>query len=289
MTLRWRGQGAGCAIAGAAALLLSACSSSHFASKIDPKYGVSPSPRVVADGQPIPRGGGTYKVGKPYVIAGRTYSPIANPEGFREEGVASWYGSDFHGRLTANGEVYDMASVSAAHRTLPIPSYARVTNLANRRSIVVRVNNRGPFHDDRIIDLSVRTAQALDFHKNGITRVRVEYIGPAPLEGSDDRMLLATLREDGRPAPAPTLVRVAAASPFIPESVRRPALAAGAVPLPPERPFDFGPSPAEDAAPGPVAAAATSPMIRPAATAAAFVGTAPLRPGFAAATGRGLY
>ena len=214
-------------------------------------------------------------------------SPI--PRGFREEGIASWYGSDFHGRLTANGEVYDMASVSAAHRTLPIPSYARVTNLANHRSIVVRVNNRGPFHDDRIIDLSVRTAQALDFHKNGITRVRVEYVGPAPLEGSDDKMLLATLRDDGRPAPAPALVRVAAASPFIPESVRRPALAAGAVPLPPERPFDFGPSPAEDAAPGPVASTATSPLIRPAATAAAFVGTAPLRPGFAAATGRGLY
>ena len=114
-------------------------------SKIDPKYGVSASPRVVQFGEPVPKGGGTYRVGKPYVVGGRTYSPEENAD-YSAEGIASWYGEDFHGRQTANGEVYDMQSISAAHPTLPIPSYARVTNLANQRSIIVRVNDRGPYH-----------------------------------------------------------------------------------------------------------------------------------------------
>ena len=96
-------------------------------------------------GEPVPKGGGTYRVGKPYMIGGRTYSPEENA-GYSAEGIASWYGEDFHGRQTANGEVYDMQSISAAHPTLPIPSYARVTNLANQRSIIVRVNDRGPYH-----------------------------------------------------------------------------------------------------------------------------------------------
>ena len=188
----------------------------RLASRVDPKYGVSASPKVVADGEPIPKGGGTYRTGKPYTIAGKTYVPLDKPQGFREEGVASWYGDDFHGRLTANGEVFDMHSMSAAHPTLPIPCFARVTNLANRRSIVVRINDRGPYHGNRVIDLSVKTAQALDFHRNGVAKVRVEYVGPASLEGSDDKMLLATLRTDGQPAPAPSPVMVASAAPFVP-------------------------------------------------------------------------
>src|SRR5262249_27630379 len=102
------------------------------------------SPRVVEDGEPVPKGGGAYRVGKPYNINGRTYFPSENSS-YRGEGVASWYGPDFHGRLTANGEVYDMHSLSAAHPTMPLPSYARVTNLDNGRSIIVRVNDRGPF------------------------------------------------------------------------------------------------------------------------------------------------
>ena len=169
----------------------------------------------------MPKGGGTYRVGKPYVVSGRTYVPEENAN-YRAEGVASWYGDDFHGRLTANGEVYDMHSISAAHPTLPMPCYARVTNLANNKSIVVRVNDRGPFAANRVIDVSVRTAKLLGFHDNGLARVRVEYVGRAPLEGSSDRQLVATLR-DGEAAPAPSAVRVAGAKPFVPE--QKPAVA----------------------------------------------------------------
>jgi rare lipoprotein A len=189
----------------ACCVVLAHCSGS-FSSK---EY----SPRVVEEGEPVPKGGGIYRVGKPYSVNGRTYVPAANPS-YRAEGMASWYGRDFHGRLTANGEVYDMHSISAAHTTLPLPSYVRVTNLDNGRSIVVRVNDRGPYHRNRLIDLSIGTAKALDFYSRGLARVRVEYVGPAPLEGSDDTMLIATLRE-GSPAPAPSKVMIAAAKPFI--------------------------------------------------------------------------
>jgi rare lipoprotein A len=171
------------------------------------------SPKVVADGEPVPKGGGTYKVGQPYRLNGKTYTPSEHP--YRGEGIASWYGPDFHGRLTANGEVYDMHSISAAHPTMPLPSYARVTNLENGRSIVVRVNDRGPYARNRVIDMSVGAAQALDFYKRGVARVRVEYVGRAPMEGSDDRVLLATLRH-GRPAPVPSERRIAALTPLSP-------------------------------------------------------------------------
>jgi rare lipoprotein A len=108
-----------------------------------------------------------------------------------------------------------MHGISAAHTTMPIPSYARVTNLDNGRSIIVRVNDRGPYVANRIIDLSIGTAKALDFYSRGLARVRVEYVGRAPLQGTDDSMLLATLRQGG-PAPAPSLVMVAAAKPLVP-------------------------------------------------------------------------
>jgi rare lipoprotein A len=175
------------------------------------------TPRVVEDGEPIPKGTGNYRVGKPYSINGRTYVPSDDPA-YSAEGVASWYGPDFHGRLTANQEVYDMNGISAAHPTMPLPSYARVTNLDNGRSIIVRVNNRGPFVGNRIMDLSVGTARALEFYGKGLARVRVEYVGRAPVEGSDDRMLLATLRT-GQPAPAPSRVMVASAKPLVPDAV----------------------------------------------------------------------
>jgi rare lipoprotein A len=214
-------EGASTHIARAGAAIIACLTLASCASQVDPKYGVSASPRVVNPGDPVPKGGGTYRVGKPYVVAGRTYVPEENIT-YRAEGIASWYGVDFHGRLTANGEVFDMHSVSAAHPTLPMPSYVRVTNLANRKSIVVRVNDRGPYAADRVIDLSVRAAKLLGFHDKGIGRVRVEYVGRAPLEGSDDRQLVATLRE-GEAAPAPSAVRVAAAKPFLPE--QKPAVA----------------------------------------------------------------
>jgi rare lipoprotein A len=172
------------------------------------------SDRMVADDEPIPKGGGSYKVGKPYNVNGRTYFPRENSS-YRGEGIASWYGPDFHGKQTSNGDFYDMHAISAAHPTMPLPSYARVTNLDNGRSIIVRINDRGPYVRNRIIDLSIGTAKALNFYGHGLARVRVEYVGPAPLEGSDDKILLATLR-DGSPAPAPSKVMLASAKPFLP-------------------------------------------------------------------------
>lgn len=223
-----------------ACLMLANCAASDkFASRVDPKYGVSASPRVVAPGEPVPKGGGTYRVGKPYVVGGRMYVPEEDVN-YRAEGLASWYGDDFHGRLTANGEVFDMQSLSAAHPTLPIPSYARVTNMANGKSLVVRVNDRGPYHGNRLMDVSNRAAELLEFKRHGVAKVRVEYVGRAPLEGSDDRQLLATLRT-GEPAPAPSVVRVAAAGNFVPDipSPTRGAIR-GDVPLPEGRPYSLG-------------------------------------------------
>ena len=227
------------AVAVAACLVLANCASSgKFASRVDPKYGVSSSPRVVALGDPVPKGGGTYRVGKPYTVAGRVYVPEEDVN-YREEGMASWYGDDFHGRLTANGEVFDMGSLTAAHPTLPMPCYARVTNLSNGKSLVVRVNDRGPYHGNRLIDVSNKAAELLEFKGNGVARVRVEYVARAPLEGSDDRQLMATLRT-GVPAPSPSTVRVASARPFVPELPSSAARIRGEVPMPEGRPYSLG-------------------------------------------------
>jgi rare lipoprotein A len=226
------------AIALVTCLVLANCASSDkFANRVDPKYGVSSSARVVDFGEPVPKGGGTYRVGKPYTVAGRVYVPEEDPN-YREEGLASWYGDDFHGRLTANGEVFDMASLTAAHPTLPMPSYARVTNLSNGKSLIVRVNDRGPYHGNRLIDVSNRAAELLEFKGNGVARVRVEYVGRAPLEGSDDRQLVATLRT-GVPAPSP-LVRVASAHSFVPEIPSSTRPFRGEVPIPEGRPYNLG-------------------------------------------------
>ena len=167
---------------------------------VDPKYGVKASPRLYNEGDVIPKGGGRRYTGKPYVVAGQTYVPKENPSGYVREGLASWYGSAFHGRMTANGEVFDRHSIAAAHPTLPLPSYARVTNLDNGYSMVVRVNDRGPYHAGRVMDVSEEAAGALGFHRQGTAHVRVEYVGKASVAGSDDRKLLASLRTDGRPA-----------------------------------------------------------------------------------------
>jgi rare lipoprotein A len=234
------------AAAVAACLILANCASSgKFASGVDPKYGVSSSPRVVAFGDPVPKGGGTYRVGKPYTVGGRVYVPEEDTS-YREEGLASWYGDDFHGRLTANGEVFDMTSLTAAHPTLPMPCYARVTNLSNGKSLIVRVNDRGPYHGNRVMDVSSRAADLLEFKGNGVARVRVEYVGRAPLEGSDDRQLIATLRT-GVPAPSPSLVRVASARPFVPEVPSSGRAIRGEVPLPEGRPYSLGNTSADQA------------------------------------------
>ena len=142
------------------------------------------SERVIPLGQTAPKGGGRYHVGKPYKIAGLRYTPREDPA-YDRKGTASWYGALFHGRYTANGEIYDMDRLSAAHPTLPLPVYAHVTNLRNGRSIVVRVNDRGPFKKDRIIDLSRRSAEVLGFKQRGTAPVRVRYLRRAPLSGED--------------------------------------------------------------------------------------------------------
>src|ERR1700742_1767194 len=224
-----------CPAAAALCLAVANCaSSSKFAGRVDPKYGVSSSPRVVAAGDPVPKGGGAYRVGKPYVVGGRMYVPEEDVN-YRAEGLASWYGDDFHGRLTANGEVFDMDGLSAAHPALPMPCYARVTNLSNGKSLIVRVNDRGPYHGNRLIDVSHKAAELLDFKGNGVARVRVEYVGAAPLEGSDDRQLVATLRPLPS-APPPFLVRESSSRPFFPETPIRGRPVRGDLPISEERP-----------------------------------------------------
>ena len=231
-------------------------------------YGAA-SRRVIADGQPVPRGGGKYLVGKPYTVAGQTYYPTESRA--TQVGFASWYGDAFHGRLTANGEIYDRDGFTAASPTMPIPSYVRVTNLRNDYSMVVRVNDRGPYASNRIMDVSRRVAESLDFKRYGTTKLKVVYLGPASLAGSDDTRLMATLhtgREEPtseaaaierprivaaiEPAPEPRqrrvqrpVVSVAVADP-VPLRPRRPLDGARereiarADPLPPARPMDLG-------------------------------------------------
>lgn len=162
---------------------LAGCSQGGNTDRYDPKLGVSSSQRVVETG-PIRKGGGHYKLGSPYSVAGRWYVPREEPN-YDRSGVASWYGDDFHGRRTANGEIFDRHALTAAHPTLPLPSYAYVTNLSNGRTVLVRINDRGPYARDRILDLSQASATALGFAGHGITNVRVRYAGRAPLDGND--------------------------------------------------------------------------------------------------------
>lgn len=118
----------------------------------------------------------------PYTVLGKTYTLLADSKGYQERGYASWYGTKFHGRRTANGEVYDMWAMTAAHKTLPIPSYVRVTNTENGRSLIVKVNDRGPFHGNRIIDLSYGAAVKLGFAKKGVAQVDVVDVTPSGTE-----------------------------------------------------------------------------------------------------------
>ena len=118
----------------------------------------------------------------PYTVLGKTYHVMPTEEGYSERGIASWYGEKFHGHKTSNGEVFDMYKVSAAHKSLPIPSFLRVTNLDNNRSLVVRVNDRGPFHGDRVVDLSYAAALKLGYADRGTARVQLEAIIPDGVE-----------------------------------------------------------------------------------------------------------
>ena len=139
--------------------------------KVDTRTIVDPIPKV----EPITKAGNK----SPYQVFGKTYFVLPSSENYRETGIASWYGRKFHGRRTSNGEIYDMYAMTAAHKSLPIPTYARVTNTENNRSIIVRINDRGPFHGPRIIDLSYVAALKLGFADKGTTEVLVEAIDPS--------------------------------------------------------------------------------------------------------------
>lgn len=231
----------------------SASSKEYFA---ESEYGVKASPRVTSKRANLPRGGGRDQIGRAYKVKGKWYYPKEDPN-YSKTGMASWYGDAFHGRLTANGEIYDLTHLTAAHPTMPLPSYARVINKANGSSIVVRVNDRGPFAKGRIIDLSRRAAELLNYTQKGLAKVDVEYLGRAPLHGQDDSFLLASYRpgnqipdpSDGLPSgvmiamngPTPTIAPTALATQFLNQQAEpAPVLVASAddigITLP-----DFGP------------------------------------------------
>ncbi|CDO46936.1 hypothetical protein AT246_05895 [Bartonella henselae] len=181
-------------------LLVSCCASetSHFTlksfcnnKKADAKTVILPKKFSSKQNQSKEKRSGRAVVGKPYQIKGKWYYPQHDPT-YKRVGQASWYGSDFHGRLTANGEIYDMNLLTAAHPTMPLPSYARVTNLKNGSSLIVRVNDRGPFMKDRIIDLSKQAAAILGYENAGVTNVQVEYIAEAPVGHYDGAYLMAS-------------------------------------------------------------------------------------------------
>ena len=180
--------------------LLAACATNHhhvrrgaFTSK---EFGVSASPRVTNSQNP-PHGGGRYLVGDAYKVHGKWYQPKPDPKGYTVVGQASWYGEDFHGRLTANGEIFNANAISGGSPDLPLPSYARVTNLDNGRSLLVRFNDRGPYMAGRVVDLSEKAATLLGYANTGTANVKVQYVGPAPLNGDDTRYLMASLDQSG--------------------------------------------------------------------------------------------
>lgn len=158
-------------VALASVLLLTACAETQLAVHLAKE--VKSTSRQETLPSETERATGVRKIGRPYQVNGVWYYPHENPD-YDETGIASWYGDPFHGRLTANGERYDMNALTAAHKTLPLPTDVRVTNLDNGRSIVVRVNDRGPFVNGRIIDLSRRSAQLLGFQRQGTAKVRVQ-------------------------------------------------------------------------------------------------------------------
>jgi len=216
------------------ALFLSGCAETqlavHAAKKLD--YEEKPQASV-----------GAYKVGKPYQIAGVWYYPKEDYD-YVETGVASWYGPGFHGRRTANGEIFDQNGVTAAHRTLPLPTFVRVTNLENGRSLKIRINDRGPFANGRIIDLSRRGAQLLGFERKGTAKVRVEILEP------ESRLIAARAKgeDPGQAAPQAVPVETVTAQVLSPVS--------GAGELEPKVVADAGPTNVQSAArvvPEPVA------------------------------------
>ena len=199
-------------------LALAACSEAKLALHVAKKINLE-----TKKAQPPPKAAqGDYKLGSPYQIDHVWYYPSYEPY-YDRTGIASWYGPSFQGRPTANGEHFDMNEVSAAHPTLPLPSRVRVTNLENGRQLVLRVNDRGPFVDGRLIDLSRRAAQLLGFYRKGLAKVRVEYLGL-------DRL------KPNVPVPADPAIMFAAGTPPVAFKPRQPEAPSTAAALPPVKP-----------------------------------------------------
>lgn len=196
--MKWAFSSARWPAAVAALLLLAACGTSR-----EPPTSASP---VV----------GHYKLGRPYQINGRWYYPEYDPS-YSRVGIASWYGDAFHGLPTANGEVFDKNLITAAHPTLPLPSLVRVTNLENGRSLELRVNDRGPFIGDRLIDLSEAAAKQLGYDAQGLAKVKVEFVRLADARGTPPAPTVAAR------TPAPPRVQTASAAPAVPAVRGRPA------------------------------------------------------------------
>ncbi len=187
--------------------------------------------------RPLPNNGGQYKVGNPYQIDGTWYYPREQPD-YDETGIASWYGPTFYGHATANGEIYNAGDLTAAHRTLPMPVNVRVTNLDNGKSVVLRVNDRGPYAKGRIIDVSEQAAKLLGFYGQGTARVRVTYVARAT-------------RPDGEPMPSDTPVEIASAVPAVPapKVLTGPLAAVPDAPIAPPVRIAALPAPAPDPVP----------------------------------------
>ncbi|MBP0048186.1 septal ring lytic transglycosylase RlpA family protein [Marinobacterium sp. AK62] len=173
-------------------VLLSGCASKENSGRYSLKQDRGPDRAVdlsqVPDAVPRHEPHSRWGNKSPYKVLGKRYYVLPSADGYRERGIASWYGKKFHGHTTSNGEVYDMYQMSAAHKSLPLPSFVRVTNLDNNRQVVVRVNDRGPFHDRRLIDLSYAAAYRLGMLQTGTARVEVEAITP----GQNDIRMLAS-------------------------------------------------------------------------------------------------
>jgi rare lipoprotein A len=180
-------------------VLLAACATTE--SPPGDSAPVSPPPNLSRIPDPVPRTEPLSKYGNksPYQVLGKTYYVVPVPDNYKEYGNASWYGTKFHGQRTSSGEPYDMYKLTAAHRSLPIPSYVRVTNLDNHRSAIVRVNDRGPFHSERLIDLSYAAAVKLGFAERGTARVMVEVV-----DGTDQFSNVAKADAGSTPPPATT-------------------------------------------------------------------------------------
>ncbi len=204
------------AAATACSLLVAACASTpRRAAPAAPPP--APPPDIAATPDAVPRAEARSSHGNPpfYDVNGRRYQVLASADGYTERGVASWYGPDFHGHSTSSGEPYDMYAMSAAHRTLPIPCYARVTNLANGRSVLVRINDRGPFVANRIVDLSYAAALRLDIVRTGTAFVELRTVQPGeiPAVTASVPALPAAPAASSAAAPVPAEAAPEAASP----------------------------------------------------------------------------